>query len=148
MQPLARMVRSTRKRKLGACKNRRANLSSRKPVTQFGHTSFKSEYVGDAERNISLSSSFNHLLAFSSVHSQWLLAKHRLARRNDGENICNVALIRSCNENSIHLGRAGELRPRIKRQWDVPFLRRLLRLGHSPPRERDGFAVFGHGESG
>jgi len=89
----------------------------------------------------------SHVLGVVGVHPQGLLAKHRLARSDRGEDVLQVADIRSGDEHRIDFGTAAELCSGSKGERNP-----ISRGGHTslirvPPGKRNHFAIMSQGKT-
>ena len=119
------MVRS-RIRELRPRKDRAANVASGDAFAKSRRAFFEAKDLGDTEENASIPRRLDHLAAFVRVHAHRLFAEYRLAGRNCGKDILQVAGIGSRNQHGVNFRTAAELFGRRKDMRDLILNGRIV----------------------
>src|ERR1035437_6384338 len=95
-------------RELRTRKDRAADVTSGNALAKSRRAVFKAKDLGNAEENARPARPFDHLAAFVRIHAHRLLAQHRLACGHRGEDVLQVAGIRSGDQQGVDFGAAAK----------------------------------------
>ncbi len=128
-------------RELRPRKDRLPDVTSGDAFAKSRRAFCKTKDLGDAEKNAGVARRFDHPSAFFRIHAHRFLAQHRPAGSNRGEDVLQVAGIRSGNQHGVDFGAAAKFFRGGENMRDRVLCRGLACLVRVSPRQSDHFAV-------